>query len=254
MQKRIDNLRAQSFSIHTPNRLNMDFRNRLFIIVAVELAYMVGSRMAIQYFSSASVEAELIRTVLRILTAAIYWQLMKPLILSKTPDFSKVCDASLVSGLLLLLSIPVLVGDYGLTAPVALLFAATSVVVAIKEEFLFRGIVQNLLEKKLGELRSVLLTSAIFTVWHIGAWEPSLWVFSQIFFASIILGLIYIRTGSIFFVIVLHTVYDAVFSFTPLLPAPLGQNWGLIPLIASASLIVYWALSVRGAQRTAHSE
>jgi len=68
-------------------------------------------------------------------------------------------------GLLLLLSIPVLVGQYELASHVAILFALTNIPVTVKEEFLFRGIVQNLLLEKLGSVNAILLTSAIFTLW-----------------------------------------------------------------------------------------
>ncbi len=219
----------------------MNLRNRLLIIVAVEIVYMVATRMAIYTLSAASFEAELIRTALRIVTALIYWKLMKPLILSKTAELANVRDTYLLAGLLMFLSIPVLVGNYGLQPSLALLFAVTSIPVAIKEEFLFRGIVQNLLEKKWGAMYSILATSVIFTAWHIGTWELGLWTFAQIFFASIILGLVYARTGSIILVIVLHAVYDALFSYTPLLNSPLDQNLGFVPLLFAVMFVNFWA-------------
>lgn len=41
--------------------------------------------------------------------------------------------------------------------------------------------------------------------------------------------------------IVIHTIYDALFSLPPLLSAPFSQNIGFVPLLASVALILYWA-------------
>ena len=220
---------------------DMSLKQRLLVVVAVELLYMVGSRLAIHYYSAESFQAELIRTTLRIATALIYWQLMKPLILSKQVSFDTARVAPLVVGMLALFAIPVLVGNYALSTSLALLFALTSIPVAIKEEFLFRGIVQNLLESRYGQMRAVFYASVIFTAWHIGTWEPSVWIFSQIFFVGLVLGMVYIRTGSIWAAIVLHALYDAVFSFTPLVRPPLDQNWGFVPLAITVVAVSYWA-------------
>ena len=223
------------------NIQDMSLKQRLLVVVAVELLYMVGSRLAIRYYSAESFQAEMIRTTLRIATALIYWQLMKPLILSKQASFDTARVAPLVVGMLALFAIPALVGNYALSTSLALLFALTSIPVAIKEEFLFRGIVQNLLESRYGQMRAVFYASVIFTAWHIGTWEPSVWIFSQIFFVGLVLGMVYIRTGSIWAAIVLHALYDAVFSFTPLVRPPLDQNWGFVPLAITVVAVSYWA-------------
>lgn len=55
------------------NIQDMSLKQRLLVVVAVELLYMVGSRLAIHYYSAESFQAELIRTTLRIATALIYW-------------------------------------------------------------------------------------------------------------------------------------------------------------------------------------
>jgi membrane protease YdiL (CAAX protease family) len=219
----------------------MSLKQRLLLIVVVEVLYMAGTRVAIHYLSAESFPSELTRTALRAATALVYWQLMKPIILSKTPVFDTVRIVPLIAGLLLFFSIPVLVGNYALNTSLALLFAVTSIAVAIKEEFLFRGILQNLLQTRFGAPRAVLYTSIIFTAWHIGTWGPSVWTFGHIFLASLVLGMIYIRTGSVAAVIALHALYDAVFSFTPLIYKPLNQNWGFVPLMLAVAAVYYWA-------------
>jgi membrane protease YdiL (CAAX protease family) len=221
----------------------MSFARRLFIVIVLELVYVVVRRFSLHYFPWSSFEAEAIATVLRLITAGVYWHLFRPLILSRVPNHAALRNPLLAVGLLLLLSIPVLMGHYALSAPIAWLFAITSLFVAIKEEFLFRGIVQNLLGQKLGAWKAICLTSFVFTIWHMGVWDLTLWVFSQKFVASVLLGTIYIYGGSIVVVVAIHALYDALFSFTPLIPQPLPENWGFLPLVASLLVVSYWALS-----------
>ena len=223
----------------------MSLRRCLVIIAVTELLSMAAARLVLHFYEPMSFETESIRTVLRIATASIYWWLLRPLILSRTANPATFRSPLLITGLLLFFLIPVLVGHYNLSPPLAVFFAVASVPVAMKEEFLFRGIVQNLLAEKFGFVKSVLFTSTIFTAWHIGVWEPTVWTFSQIFLASILLGVVYVHSGSILAVIVIHALYDALFSFTPLLAVPLSANWGFVPLLTSIALVIYWALSPR---------
>ena len=218
----------------------MTLTHRLIIVAITELVFVVATRVVLHYLPWTSVEAELIRTALRIATALVYWWLLKTLILSRTANLPRFKSPAVLLALLLFLSIPALVGNYQLTSDAAILFAITSLPVGIKEEFLFRGIVQNLLAERYGSPKAILVTSAIFTLWHVGVWNPTVWTFSQIFFAGVILGLIYVGSGSILTVIALHTVYDAIFCFTPFTANPLNENWGFIPLLGSVGLAAYW--------------
>lgn len=224
---------------------------RIVLLVAfTELFFVGATRLVLHYYPWSSFEGELIRTALRVVTALIYWGMLKSLILSRKPDFSSFRNAPVLLGLVLFLSIPPLIGRYGLDHPTAMLFAVTSLVVAVKEEFLFRGIIQNLLVARFGPLKAVLITSVFFTAWHIGVWTPSLWIFAQIFFASVLLGLVYLRSGSIAAVVLLHAAYDAVFSFTPLMAHPMNENWGFFPLLGSVALVSVWACCGTGCLTT----
>ena len=222
----------------------MSLAHRLAIVVVLELVYVVARRFVLQYLPWSSFEAEAISTVLRLITAGACWYLFRSLILSRFPNQAALRNPLLAVALLLLLSIPVLVGNYAHSSPVAWMFAITSLFVAIKEEFLFRGIVQNLLDQKLGTLKAILLTSMVFTIWHIGVWDFTPWAFSQIFVASVLLGAVYIYGGSMFVVVAIHAAYDALFSFAPLIPQPLPENWGFLPLLASLLVVSYWAWSI----------
>ena len=225
----------------------MNLTRCLVIVAVTELLFVVATRIVLHYYSWSSLGAESIRTVLRIVTATIYWMMLRPLILSRASNPSAFLSPLLIVGLLLFLLIPLVVGHYNLTAPVALMFAVTSIPVAVKEEFLFRGIIQNLLTDKFGFVNSVVFTSALFTAWHIGVWQPTFWAFAQIFLASILLGIVYMYSGSIFAVIIIHATYDALFSFPSLLAVPLNENWGFIPLLSAVALVFYWALGTKRA-------
>ena len=211
--------------------------------------YVGLTRLVIKSFSSWSVEGELLRTALRLSSAGCFWYLMKPTILSKTPNFRGARHMLFLLGAGLFLVTPVIVGHYNLRLELAILVAVASVPVAIKEELLFRGIVQNLLEARLGLLAAVIGANVLFVVWHIGALPSSLWTFSQVFLAGSLLGFVYAKSGSIALVIGLHALYDAIFSFTPILPEPFSENWGFVSLIPAFSLVAYWALSRETANR-----
>lgn len=222
----------------------MSLIRRLAIVAAIELASVIATRIVLHHFPWSSIEAESIRSVLRLATAAVYWWLFRSMIFSRTSNPAALRSPLLAVGLLLFLSIPVLVGRYQLSTQTALLFAVASVPVAIKEEFLFRGILQNILVQRFGALKAIVATSLLFTTWHVGVWQFTPWVLSQIFFGGILLGIIYFYSGSIAVVISIHAIYDALFSFTPLVSAPLPENWGFLPLLASAALVVLWAQAI----------
>jgi membrane protease YdiL (CAAX protease family) len=135
-----------------------------------------------------------------------------------------------------------LVGDWHSMGSLAkIVFAATSIVVAIHEEFLFRGIVQNVFAARYRIFASIVATSIIATIWHVGALPLNIFNFLQVFVASCILGLIYARTKSILVVVLLHAFYDAAWSLTPLLRVPLSWQCGASALIVAFILSWLWA-------------
>jgi membrane protease YdiL (CAAX protease family) len=174
---------------------------------------------------------------------------MKPTILSKRPDFRAIRSVWFIAGIGLFLLTPALVGNYNHSIGMSLLFAISSIPVAIKEEFLFRGIVQNLVESRRGLFVAIVLSNGLFATWHIGVVPHTVWVFSQVFLAGSLIGFAYAKTGSIVIAIALHALYDAVFAFTPILPRPFSANWGYLVLVPAFVLVAYWAMSGESANR-----
>lgn len=221
----------------------MSLRNALIVVLLVETIYFVLTRLTIKYLGAWTLEAELVRTALRLGSAGCFWYLMRPTILSKRPDFRPIRSMWFVAGIGLFLLTPVVVGNYNHHVGMAFVIAIASIPVAIKEELLFRGIVQNLIESRRGLIVAVVVSNGLFVAWHIGVVPHTVWVFSQIFLAGSLIGFAYAKTGSIALAIALHALYDALFAFTPILSRPFSANWGFPVLVPAFLLIVYWAMS-----------
>ena len=82
----------------------------------------------------------------------------------------------------------------------------TLVIVApIVEEVLFRGIVQETVTRQYGAWRGLLVASAIFGIIH---FIPQQVI--NAFFAGLVLGYIYLKTGSLIPVIMIHAINNAI--------------------------------------------
>ena len=92
--------------------------------------------------------------------------------------------------------------------------AATTVIVAFREELVYRYVLQNWLESWVSpqnhRMVPIFFSSITFTLYHIGA-QP-LWTFPWICIAGLLLGAIYKASGkSILLVIVCHFICDLFF-------------------------------------------
>jgi membrane protease YdiL (CAAX protease family) len=75
----------------------------------------------------------------------------------------------------------------------------------------------------------------------LGALPLNVFNFLQVFTASCILGLIYVRTRSMMLVVSLHGLYDAIWSLTPVLREPLAWHWGAGVLLLALFVTWLWA-------------
>lgn len=67
----------------------------------------------------------------------------------------------------LLISTPIITGDFSILTVVTLIYS--SVVVPLYEEIIFRGLCWNMLkEKNYGEFKIFIITTILFSVWHLG--------------------------------------------------------------------------------------
>lgn len=149
---------------------------------------------------------------------------------------------ALAGGLALLLLVPLLFyGGYPADGAYRLTFALTSVVVAIREEVLYRGIVQRLLERRWGALAGLVLSNILFVLYHCGAQPFSISGVCELFAMGCVLGLLYAVTGSLLAPIALHVVYDALWSAGPLLDTPLADPLRIPLHLAGLGLVAAWA-------------
>jgi len=93
-----------------------------------------------------------------------------------------------------------------------LVLIMSSVVAGVCEETGFRGYMQVPLEKRYGPVLGIVLTSFVFTLIHIG----HTWAFPilpHIFFASVLLGILAYRSGSLIPGIIGHSILD-IFDYS----------------------------------------
>jgi membrane protease YdiL (CAAX protease family) len=75
----------------------------------------------------------------------------------------------------------------------------------VAEEIFFRGFALAGLRRRFGDRTALILTAALFAVFHI---EPTIYV--PIFFFGIVLGWIYLRTNSLWPSIFIHVIHNTV--------------------------------------------
>jgi len=89
-----------------------------------------------------------------------------------------------------------------------IMILAVIFVAAFAEEMLFRGFFQGSLERNMDVPRAVFVASFVFTLLHFNPW----W-FVEILILSLILGVLVLRSGSIFPSVVVHAVNNAMAVF-----------------------------------------
>ena len=75
----------------------------------------------------------------------------------------------------------------------------------VAEEIFFRGFALAGLRRRFGDRTALILTAALFAIFHI---EPTIYV--PIFFFGIVLGWIYLRTNSLWPSILIHVIHNTV--------------------------------------------
>jgi membrane protease YdiL (CAAX protease family) len=88
----------------------------------------------------------------------------------------------------------------------------SSIVAGICEETGFRGYMQAPLEKKYGPSRAIIITSVIFMLIHLShSWAAP--ILPHIFFASVLLGILAYKTGSLIPGMIGHSILD-IFDYS----------------------------------------
>lgn len=93
----------------------------------------------------------------------------------------------------------------------------------------------------MGWLSAVFLSNIIFTIYHFGAWPFTVYTVLEFFLVGSMLGFIYYGTGSLGLAVIVHSLYDALCTVTPLIEHPLPQAVGSLMQAAAFILLALWA-------------
>ena len=218
-------------------------------IVVVELTFMVLTRIVVARFPSYSIGVELIRTALRLAAVWLYFRVVPDLINLKSHN-AVVREPTLLLSFFLFLSVPLLVSDASLVPPTPrVVYALTSVAVALKEEISFRALIQNLLAKRWGSFTAVLVASTLFLVHHVGVIPLSWANYGQVAIAGLFLGIVFAYTQNLWLVICLHAAYDAIWSVTTVFSPPFQYSIGIAVLTTSSLLALIGGRSAINRER-----
>lgn len=219
----------------------MRMRHKLIIAVAIEVTYAVFTRTWLRQ-QLEGVHLELAISACRVATIVAYWTLFGDLIRSRPNTAATLRHPLLGAGVALALTVPITfqgflpAGGFG----TALVFALTSLIVGFREELLYRAVLLNLLQPRLGTAGALLFSTALFVVYHYGA-QPANWLaVTEVTCMSLLLGLIYVRSGSLFTVAAIHAIYDGLWCFGPYLHPSLPNGWRPLFLVPALALVLAW--------------
>lgn len=218
---------------------SLAFKLRLALVILIEIAYMVWSRYVyvdgLEHFAT----VELLRTPVRLFAAGAFWLLMPDLIFSRRADLTTIRHPLFWAGVICIGAFSVFMWPLDVQLQDTFIICAATIPVGLHEEFFSRGIVQNLLIRRVGVFWGVLLATTLFTLWHVGATADNGFNYTLIALAGLALGIIYLKTGSIALVAVLHTLSDVLASLPP------WVEWnpalGFVSLVIGVSLLGMWA-------------
>lgn len=208
----------------------------LLVFFVCELAYLAAARTFTHTYGGDEVSKELWWSGIRLVSFLVMLGLFRETLATDTDEAKKITPLSLLAcGMFLA---PVLAGNENLGRPLNWIFAATSLVVGLREELAYRAILQTQLRGRFGILPALLISNVLFVFYHLGAqaFTPlNIW---RMFAAGMIIGLAYEASGSLLLAVALHAIYDAIYCFTPLLSAPLPEIAGSIVLAVTLSALL----------------
>ena len=210
----------------------------------IEIAYALFTRTWLRHHVQ-GVELELLVSAVRVVTVVAYWFMFRDLILSRRTNTVTIRSPFVLVGVTAVLAIPFLFRGWspGGGIGTAVVFALTSVIVGVREELLYRAVLFNLLEPRVGLAPTVILSTVLFVVYHYGALPIAPLVIAEVTIMSLVLGLIYSRSGSLLGVIALHSAYDGIWFFGPYLSSPLPDPWRLAFLLTALLCVLLWLVN-----------
>jgi len=224
---------------------------RFAVALLLEIVYAVFTRTWLRAHAS-GIELELWVTACRLVSLAAYGLLFRDLLRQPPcqPTSVRAVRATplLFAGLLPLLLVPLLFyGGYSGERTSRIVFAVTSIAVALREEVFYRGILLSLLARRLGFAKALVVSNILFVLYHYGAQPLYLVGTTEIFVMGCVLGLLYQATGTLLAPIALHAIYDALWSLGPIV-MPLPDIFRIPLHLLGLVLIVSWMKSQKSAE------
>lgn len=193
---------------------------KLSVTLLLELLYAFVTRSWMP-FHFQGIELELLISTCRALMAGLVWLWFGDFIRSSIHSIRPHQRPGVIAVAGVLLVEALLCARLGLPGlPLQTTWAATSLIVGIHEELVFRGLLQTLLTRRLGWVPGVVLSNLCFTLFHFGAQPLNPVNFINLFLTGCVLGVVYCRTGSLLAVIAIHAAVDSIYSFSPFLHVP----------------------------------
>ena len=211
----------------------------------LELAYWIPARLLNHYYHGSDLSEELIWTAFRIISIVLVYRCLKDVI---WPPGDK--PAVRIGFLALIASVAVVIvaalkADYDLKFPDNVVFAVTSIAVGLREEMVYRGVLQKVLAARYGLAAALIISNVLFIFYHFGALPFTPYNVVQFFVMGTILGLLYHQTRSLLFVAGVHAAYDGIECFSPYLSKPISSA---VALSALATVMLVLALKTATAR------
>lgn len=122
------------------------------------------------------------------------------------------------------------------------IMAATSPIVALREELFYRAIMLRFVERFVGPWSALLFSSAAFVAYHTGVHPMGLFGLVGLTSAAILLGSIYQLTRNLWLVVGIHTLWDVVAAGSPgvaLVGPATGFYMHVVALVLALALAGY---------------
>jgi membrane protease YdiL (CAAX protease family) len=213
---------------------------RLLVAAIIEVAYAIFTRTWLSDHYS-GVTLELLTTGCRASALVAFFVLFRHLLRTRPNTPRTALHPPLLAAIALCLAVPLAVATSAAPLPVQLVFAATSLIVAAKEEVLYRGALQNLLEQRVGPWVAIAISNVIFVAYHYGTLPFTPLNTAEWFLAGVVLGALYLASGSLLVAISVHAAYDALWSLGPYLSGPWPRPWATVLLILAVACCLVWS-------------
>jgi membrane protease YdiL (CAAX protease family) len=216
-------------------------RPYLLIAIAAECVYVVGRTFIRPAFTTA-ISAELAITAWRLAFALLYLWIFVRLSRDAGKRGGVPWDPLLVGAVI----VDLVVGPFAWGAnksdlTTTLVFAATTPIVALREELFYRAILQGELERTLHPIIAILVTTVAFVLFHIGAQPMTFLTIASMAAGGVLFGVIYQRTRSLVLVVILHALYDWIVLVPRFMEiAPIAVLVGNVSVISAA--LAWWTM------------